>query len=97
MPRHSYKQAFIKSSKLEFRLIEVVRISDGVALLKALGDGSLLVSTRKRRVGEGYFNMAECPVRELVGKTESEIFDMLDQRMDKVLESERQKIAGKRP
>ena len=61
--RHSYKQAFIKRPKFNFQLIEVARISDGIALLKALGEGSLMAGTRKRPHESGYYSMAECVVR----------------------------------
>jgi hypothetical protein len=40
------------------------------------------------RVGNGYFNMAESEIKELVGKTEAEIYALLDKRLDKVLEKE---------
>jgi hypothetical protein len=90
MPRHHYKQAFIKSPKLKFQLIEVVRISEGIALLKALGEGSILVCTKKR-TPDGYFAMAECAIQELIGKTELEIFELLDKRTDRLMEIEKQR------
>lgn len=89
--RYSYKQAFIKSPKLKLRLAEVLRISDGIAILEALGEGSLLVGT-KRRPQDGYYSMAECTIEELRGKSEAEIFGLLDKRTDQVLERERQRI-----
>jgi hypothetical protein len=77
---------------LKFRLVEIVRISDGVAILEALGEGSLLVSTRKRPP-DGFHAMAECSIEELRGKTETEVFALLDSRTDKVIEREKQRLA----
>jgi hypothetical protein len=87
--RYSYLQAFIVSPQLNLRIVEVRRISDGIAILEVLGEGRLLVSTRIRPPAGGYFNMAEASIQELQGKTEAEVFAMLDRRMDVVLERER--------
>lgn len=86
--RYKYTQAFITSPKLKLKLIEINRISDGIAILGALGEGRLLVSTRKRRPNDGYFNMVECRIDELENKTEAEIYTLLDRRMERVLEAE---------
>ena len=72
------------SPKLGGRIVKIERISDGIALLEVIGEGRLLVSTEKRKRGQGYFAMAECTVEELRGKTEQEVFEMLDKRTDQL-------------
>jgi hypothetical protein len=34
---HHYKEAFIMSPKLKLRMVQVLTISDGIAILEALG------------------------------------------------------------
>jgi hypothetical protein len=68
--RFRYKEAFIMSPKLDHRIVQVERISDGMAIIEALGEGKLMVSTLKRDRSKGYFEMAECTVEELRGKSE---------------------------
>jgi hypothetical protein len=63
--------------------LSAVRISHGIVILEALGEGSLLVSTKKRPPN-GYYSMAECSIEELRGKSEDEIFAILDKRTDEV-------------
>ena len=77
------------SPKLDHRIVQVERISDGIAILEALGEGRLLVSTEKRDKKNGYFAMTECTVDELRGKSESEIFEVLDQRTDQIQRTSR--------
>ncbi len=90
--RYSIKQAFVKSPAFKFRLIEVVRISDGILILEALGEGSLLVCTKKKPA-DGYYNMAEADIKELTGKTEEEIRALLDRRTEAVLLAEQKRTA----
>jgi hypothetical protein len=45
--RYHYKEAYIMSPKLNLAMIKVGRISDGILILTALGEGKLLVSTRE--------------------------------------------------
>jgi hypothetical protein len=92
--KHRYRQAFIKSPVLKFRLVGVSRISDGIAILEALGEGTLLVSTR-RRPPDGYYSIAEVGVTELVGWTEAEVLAILDSRTDAMLARERERISKK--
>lgn len=87
--RFHYKQAFIMSPKLSARIVQVERISDGIAIIEALGEGKLLVSTQKSTPSKGYFEMAECTLEELRGKSEQEIFDILDRRTDQLQRSRR--------
>lgn len=72
-------------------MVEVFRISEGIRLLEEYGEGVLLVSTRKRP-STGYYAMAECAIAELRGKSREEIYDLLDRRTDRVLETERLRI-----
>jgi hypothetical protein len=72
------------SPKLKLKIVEIRRISDGIAILEALGEGKLLVSTAKRPKGKGYLHMAECSLEELRGKSPVEIFRMLDRRTQEV-------------
>src|SRR5687768_13731520 len=49
MPRYRYKSAYIVSEKFfRLRMIQVHTISDGIAILEALGEGRLMVSTQRR-------------------------------------------------
>lgn len=75
-----YKEAFVMSPKLKLRIVEIKRISDGIAILEALGEGKILVSTRKRPKEKGYLQMAECSLEELRDKTPAEILTILDRR-----------------
>lgn len=45
MPRHRYTQAYIRSPKLRVPIVEVKRISEGVAVLEALGVGCLCLES----------------------------------------------------
>jgi hypothetical protein len=81
--RYPIKQAFIKSSAFKFRLIEVLRIGDGIASSKpsvkahcSFAIGSAAPS--------GYLNIAEVEISELVGKSEDEILSLFNKRMDVV-------------
>jgi hypothetical protein len=80
--RYHYREAFIMSPKLGHSMIKVACISDGIIVLKALGEGDLLVCTRKRPKKGGYYAMAKCELREVDGKSESEIFELLDKKTD---------------
>ncbi len=91
--RHRYKEAFIMSPKLLYRIVEVANISDGIALLEALGEGQLFVSTKKRDKKKGYFSMAKCEIAELAGKTKQEIITLLDNRTDQVEAATKAKLA----
>ena len=91
MPRHRYKEAFIMSPKLRLAVVEVRRISDGIRMLDEFGEGVLMVSTRKRPAS-GYYDMATCTITELRGKSETEVFELLDRRTDRVIEAERSRI-----
>jgi hypothetical protein len=55
-----------------------------------------MVCTKKRPPDGGYFAMAKCAIRELVGKAEAEIFEMLDRRMDNLIETESSRVNGRR-
>lgn len=81
------------SPKLNHRIVEVLRISDGIAILEALGEGKLMVSTRRRPKDKGWHNMAVCYLQELVGKSEADVLEMLDKKTDKVLELEKRRLA----
>lgn len=72
-------------SKLKLRIVKVESISDGIAILEALGEGELMVSTMKRDPKKGYFSMAECTIGELAGKSEQEVYNLLDNRTDTIL------------
>jgi hypothetical protein len=89
--RFHYKEAFIMSPKLARRIVQVERISDGIAIIEALGEGKIMVSTARRDPSKGYFDMAECTVEELRGKSEAEIFEMLDRRTDQLQRTSRRK------
>jgi hypothetical protein len=80
--RYHYREAFIMSPKLGHSMIKVECISDGIIVLRALGEGNLLVCTRKRPKKGGYYSMAKCELRELEGKSKSEIFELLDKKTD---------------
>jgi hypothetical protein len=78
--KYHYKEAFIMSPKLNLAIIQVATISDGINILRALGEGTLMVSTHKRDKKDGYFNMAKCDIAELIGKSEAEVIALLDKR-----------------
>lgn len=82
--RHHNKEAYIMSPKLKLAMIQVLRISDGIMLLEALGEGKLLVSTRVRDPAKGYYDMAKADIKELSGKSQQEIYDLLDRRTDAI-------------
>src|SRR5688572_29172237 len=90
-PRHHYRQAFIMSPVFKLRMIEVARMSDGLAVVEGLGEGDLLVSIKKMPA-VGVYAMAKCTIQELRGKTETEIFAILDRRMDAEIERERVRL-----
>lgn len=89
--RHRYVEAFIMSPKLKLAVVEVRRISEGIRLLEEYGEGELMVSTRKRPPG-GYYGMATCTIGELRGKSQSEVYAMLDRRTDQLFEGERARV-----
>jgi hypothetical protein len=72
------------SPKLNLAIIQVATISDGINILRALGEGTLAVSTRKRDKKDGYYNMAKCEIGELVGKSEAEVIALLDKRTGEI-------------
>jgi hypothetical protein len=80
--RYHYREAFISSPKLKLRTVQVLTIGDGIAILEALGEGKLMVSTKVRDPKVGYFPMAKCALKELIGKTKQEIYNLLDTRTD---------------
>ena len=82
--KYHYREAFVKSPKLGINPIPVERIGDGLAILKAVGEGKLLVCTRKRPKSGGFYAMAECDLRELAGKSESQIYALLDRKTDEL-------------
>lgn len=82
--RYHYKQCFISSPALGLRIVEICRISDGIALLEALGNGELMVSVDRRKPGQGYFAMATATLKELRGKSEAEIYKLLDYKTDEL-------------
>jgi hypothetical protein len=86
--RYHYKEAFIMSPKLKLRTVQVLTIGDGIAILEALGEGKLLVSTMVRDPKVGYFPMAKAEIKELVGKTKQEIYNLLDSRTDELQRSQ---------
>src|SRR5690242_19678065 len=90
--RYKYVEAFIMSPKLNLAMVEVRKIGHAILLLEALGEGTLLVSTRKRPPSGGCYSMASCSIDELSGKSVEEIYAILDRRTDKVLEKERSRI-----
>jgi hypothetical protein len=82
--KYHYREAFIRSPRLDASIIKVERISDGIRLLRALGEGQLLLCTRKRPASGQFYAMAECNFRELRGKTEAEIFALFDKKTDEL-------------
>src|SRR5262245_42162995 len=82
--KYRYREAFVKSPRLAMNLIKVARISDGLAILKAIGAGTLYVCTGKRPKSAAVYDMAECDLRELRNKTEAEIFALLDKKTDEL-------------
>jgi hypothetical protein len=80
--RYHYKEAYIILPRLNLVTIKVERISDGILIFAALGEGQLLVSTKVRDPKVGDFPMAKAEIRELVGKTKQEIYNLLDWRTD---------------
>jgi hypothetical protein len=83
-PKYHYREAFVKAPTLGLNPIKVERISDGIAVLKAIGEGKLCVCTRTRPKTGGYYAMAECDLRELSGKTEDAIYALLDKKTDQL-------------
>jgi hypothetical protein len=81
--KYHYREAFIKSPKLGINLIRVDRISEGLAILRAIGEGTLHVCTRKR-TSHRVLAMAECHLNELRNKSEAEIFALLDKKTDEL-------------
>ena len=84
--KYHYREAFVTSPNLGLNPIKVERISDGIAILKAIGEGKLSVCTLKRPKTGGYYAMAECDLRELSGKTEAAILALLDKKTDQLSE-----------
>lgn len=84
------------SPKLNLAMIEVTKISHGILLLKALGEGTLMLSVLKARPGHCHAS-ADCTLEELIGKTEAEIYELFDKRMDKVLEAEGKRVSRDSP
>jgi hypothetical protein len=39
------------------------------------------VSTKVRDPGKGYYEMATCDIKELIGKSKQEIYNLIDMRM----------------
>lgn len=85
--KYHYREAYVKAEPLGINLIKVERIRDGISILKALGQGTLMVCTRKRPKGGGWYAMAECELRELATKTEEQIMALLDKKTDKLSET----------
>ena len=85
--KYHYREAFVKAEPLGINLIRVERIGDGIAILKAIGQGKLLMCTRKRPKGGGWYAMAECDLRELSGKSEEQIIAIFDWKTDKLSET----------
>lgn len=44
--RYCYKECFLSSPKLQHRIVQTECISDAIAILEALGEGTLMVSTK---------------------------------------------------
>ena len=85
--KYHYREAFVRSPNLGLNPIKVERISDGIAILKAVGEGKLCVCTRTRPKNGGWYTMAECDLRELSGKTEAAIYALLDKKTDDLSKS----------
>ena len=78
MPRHRYTQAYIRSPKLRVPLVEVKRIREGIAVLEALGVGSLCIESPE---GVGCVTV-ELDVKYVSGKGPETLWKLLDAERD---------------
>jgi hypothetical protein len=67
-------------------ILRVGRISEGLCVLRAIGEGELMVSDKKSPAGGGYYgDMVKADLTELEGKSPQEILDLLDRKYDQIL------------
>lgn len=78
MPRHRYTQAYIRSPRLQIPLVEIKRISEGVAVLEALGTGSLCIESPE---GVGCVTV-ELSVARVRGRGAESLWKIVDAERD---------------
>lgn len=82
-PRYRYKKAFITSPKLAVPTVSVIRVSEGIAMLSALGNGSLILQCEPQRDwGKCHIPQIRFGIGFLRRKSESEIWTMYDAEVD---------------
>lgn len=82
MPRYRYKKAFFSSPKIGERLVTVQRISDAIAVLRALGSGDLTVEAEECRDDIQHRPRVTLPIHHLLRKNDEAIQWLIDSEID---------------